>query len=43
VSRLGSNNYSNPASLLRVQYAIYFMEEGVVSWQLKNISSKDQG
>jgi hypothetical protein len=41
-SRLGSNNYTNPASLLRDQYATYFMEEGAVSWQLKMIGVRDQ-
>jgi hypothetical protein len=43
VSRLCSNNYSNPASFLRGQYASYFMEEGAVSWQLKMIGAEDQG
>jgi hypothetical protein len=35
VNRRGSDNYSNPASLLRDQYASYFMEAGAVSWQLR--------
>jgi hypothetical protein len=43
VNLLSSNNHSNPASLLRDQYASYFMEEGAVSWQLKMICAKDQG
>jgi hypothetical protein len=43
VSRLDSNNYSNPASLLRDQYASYFMEGGAVSWQLKMVGAEDQG
>jgi hypothetical protein len=43
VNCLGSNNYSNPASLLRDQYASYFMEAGAVSWQLRMVGAKDQG
>jgi hypothetical protein len=43
VSRLGSNNYSSPASLLRDPYASYFMGEGAESVQLKMIDAKDQG
>lgn len=42
VIRAGSNNYSNTASLLRDQYAKYFVEEGAVSWQYKMIGFEDE-
>lgn len=42
-NRLGSNNYSNLASLLRDQYANYFMGNGSVPWQFKMIGVEDEG